>query len=84
MRGIESIAGAPQEKAGDRDATARRLLGELKPYKRIYNILDEEPEPPDPADAMGLGGSAGGTTRRRWYKRIRRIRETVLDLGGRL
>ena len=33
MRGIESIAGASQEKAGDRGATARRLLGELAPYK---------------------------------------------------
>ena len=33
MRGIESIAGAPREKAGDRGATGRRLLGELKPYK---------------------------------------------------
>ncbi len=33
MRGIESIASTPQEKAGDRGATGRRLLGELKPYK---------------------------------------------------
>ena len=33
MRGIESIAGAPREKAGDRGMTGRRLLGELKPYK---------------------------------------------------
>ena len=33
MRGIESIAQASQEKAGDRGTTARRLLGELKPYK---------------------------------------------------
>jgi ATP-binding cassette subfamily B protein/subfamily B ATP-binding cassette protein MsbA len=33
MRGIESIAGSSQEKAGDRGATGRRLLGELKPYK---------------------------------------------------
>ena len=33
MRGIESIAGAPQEKAGNRGNTARRLLGELRPYK---------------------------------------------------
>lgn len=33
MRGIESIAGASQEKAGDRGTTARRLLRELAPYK---------------------------------------------------
>ena len=33
MRGIESIAGASQEKAVDRGATSRRLLGELIPYK---------------------------------------------------
>lgn len=33
MRGIESIAGETQEKARDRGATGRRLLGELKPYK---------------------------------------------------
>lgn len=33
LRGIESIAGDTQEKAGDRGATGRRLLGELKPYK---------------------------------------------------
>ena len=33
MRGIESIAGETQEKATDRGATGRRLLGELAPYK---------------------------------------------------
>ncbi|MGB3633387.1 MAG: ABC transporter ATP-binding protein, partial [Rubrobacteraceae bacterium] len=33
LRGIESIARETQEKAGDRGATGRRLLGELKPYK---------------------------------------------------
>ncbi len=33
MRGIESIAGSSQQKAGDRGAIGRRLLGELKPYK---------------------------------------------------
>jgi len=34
MRGIESIAKAPQERAEDRGTTARRLLGELRPYSR--------------------------------------------------
>lgn len=34
MRGIESIARAPQERAEDRGTTARRLLGELRPYRR--------------------------------------------------
>ena len=32
IRGIESIASAPQERAEDRAATTRRLLGELRPY----------------------------------------------------
>src|SRR5918994_808688 len=34
MRSIESIARAPQERAEDRSTTARRLLGELRPYSR--------------------------------------------------
>jgi ATP-binding cassette, subfamily B, multidrug efflux pump len=34
MRSIESIARAPQERAEDRRATARRLVGELRPYGR--------------------------------------------------
>src|SRR3712207_2105821 len=34
MRSIESIARAPQERAEDRGATARRLVGELRPYRR--------------------------------------------------
>lgn len=34
MRGIESIARDPGEKAGDRGRIARRLLGKLRPYKR--------------------------------------------------
>ena len=34
MRSIESIARAPQERAEDRGATARRLMGELRPYRR--------------------------------------------------
>ena len=34
MRSIESIARAPQERAENRSATARRLLGELPPYSR--------------------------------------------------
>lgn len=34
MRGIQSIAEIPQEKAADRGATTRRLLSELSPYKR--------------------------------------------------
>lgn len=33
MRGIESIARAPQERATDRRTTARRLLAELTPFK---------------------------------------------------
>lgn len=33
-RGLASIAGAPQERAGDRGATARRLVAELRPYLR--------------------------------------------------
>lgn len=40
MRSIESIAGAPRERAGDRGATARRLLSELGPYRsRLLAIL---------------------------------------------
>src|SRR5918999_1850740 len=34
MRSIESIARTPQERAEYRGATARRLLGELRPYSR--------------------------------------------------
>ena len=34
MRSIESIARAPQERAEDKGATARRLLAELRPYSR--------------------------------------------------
>jgi ATP-binding cassette, subfamily B, multidrug efflux pump len=34
MRSIESIARTPQERAQDRGATARRLLGEFRPYGR--------------------------------------------------
>jgi ATP-binding cassette, subfamily B, multidrug efflux pump len=34
MRSIESIAGVPREQAENRSATARRLLGELRPYGR--------------------------------------------------
>ncbi len=34
MRSIESIARTPQEHAEDRGTTARRLLGELRPYSR--------------------------------------------------
>ena len=34
MRSIESIARAPQERAEDKGATARRLLAELQPYSR--------------------------------------------------
>ena len=39
MRGIQSIAEAPQEKAADRGATARRLLSELAPYKRAMLVV---------------------------------------------
>jgi ATP-binding cassette, subfamily B, multidrug efflux pump len=38
MRSIESIARAPQERADDRSATARRLLGELRPYSRSLSL----------------------------------------------
>ena len=34
MRSIESIARTPQERAENRGETARRLLGELRPYRR--------------------------------------------------
>ena len=34
MRSIESIARAPQERAENKGTTARRLLGELRPYCR--------------------------------------------------
>jgi ATP-binding cassette subfamily B multidrug efflux pump len=34
MRSIESIARTPQERAEDKSATARQLLGELRPYSR--------------------------------------------------
>jgi ATP-binding cassette subfamily B multidrug efflux pump len=34
VRGIESMARAPRERAENRGATARRLLGELRPYGR--------------------------------------------------
>jgi ATP-binding cassette, subfamily B, multidrug efflux pump len=34
LRSIESIARVPQEQAENRSATARRLLGELRPYGR--------------------------------------------------
>ena len=53
MRGIESIAGADQEKAGDRGTTGRRLLGELKPYKSqmAYALV---------LVLLGAGSQAGG------------------------
>ena len=53
MRGIESIAGAGQEKAGDRGATGRRLLGELRPYKSqmAYALV---------LVLLGAGSQAGG------------------------
>ena len=34
MRSIESLARTSQERAEDRGATARRLLGELRSYSR--------------------------------------------------
>jgi ATP-binding cassette subfamily B multidrug efflux pump len=34
MRGIESIARVPQERAENKGATTRRLLSELGPYRR--------------------------------------------------
>ena len=39
MRGIQSIAEVPREKAADRGATARRLLSELAPYKREMLVV---------------------------------------------
>jgi ATP-binding cassette subfamily B multidrug efflux pump len=39
MRSIESIARAPQEHAENRSATARRLLGELRPYSRSLALV---------------------------------------------
>lgn len=53
MRGIESIAGADQEIAGDRRTAGRRLLGELKPYKSqmTYALV---------LVLLGAGSQAGG------------------------
>ncbi|MEJ7814262.1 MAG: ABC transporter ATP-binding protein, partial [Rubrobacter sp.] len=39
IRGIESIARTPQERAGDRGATTRRLLGELRPYSGKLGLV---------------------------------------------
>ena len=39
MRGIQSIAQVPREKAADRGATARRLLSELAPYRREMLVV---------------------------------------------
>ena len=39
MRGIQSIAEVPQEKAADRGATARRLLSELATYRREMLVV---------------------------------------------
>ena len=39
MRGIQSIAEVPQEKAADRGATARRLLSELAHYRREMLVV---------------------------------------------
>ncbi|MDQ3637218.1 MAG: ABC transporter ATP-binding protein/permease, partial [Actinomycetota bacterium] len=36
IRGIQSIAEAPQEKAADRATTARRLISELSPYRWTF------------------------------------------------
>ncbi len=36
MRGIQSMAEAPQEKAADRATTARRLVSELWPYRWTF------------------------------------------------
>jgi len=33
QRGLEAMASGPQERARDRRATARRLLGELGPHR---------------------------------------------------
>jgi ATP-binding cassette subfamily B protein/subfamily B ATP-binding cassette protein MsbA len=39
VRSIRSIASAPQERAENRGATARRLLGELRPYGRSLVLV---------------------------------------------
>ncbi|MDQ4062772.1 MAG: ABC transporter ATP-binding protein, partial [Actinomycetota bacterium] len=53
MRGIESVARVPRERAGNTGATARRLLGELKPYGRqlVLALL---------LIVLGAGAQAGG------------------------
>jgi ATP-binding cassette subfamily B multidrug efflux pump len=38
MRGIESMARAPQERAEDKSAAARQLLDELRPYSRSLTL----------------------------------------------
>jgi ATP-binding cassette, subfamily B, multidrug efflux pump len=53
MRSIESIVRTPRERAEDRGATARRLLGELRPYNRqlvLALVLV----------VLGAGAQAGG------------------------
>jgi ATP-binding cassette subfamily B protein/subfamily B ATP-binding cassette protein MsbA len=53
MRSIESIARTPREKAENKGATARRLLGELRPYGRqlvLALVLV----------VLGAGAQAGG------------------------
>jgi ATP-binding cassette, subfamily B, multidrug efflux pump len=39
VRSIQSIARAPQERASDRGATTRRLVGELRPYGRSLSLV---------------------------------------------
>jgi ATP-binding cassette subfamily B multidrug efflux pump len=39
MRSIQSLARTPQERAENRGATARRLLGELRPYSRSLLLV---------------------------------------------
>ncbi|MEJ7872551.1 MAG: ABC transporter transmembrane domain-containing protein, partial [Rubrobacteraceae bacterium] len=53
MRGIESIAGGSRERPGNTGTTARRLLGELKPYSRQLVLAFV-------LIVLGAGAQAGG------------------------
>jgi ATP-binding cassette subfamily B protein/subfamily B ATP-binding cassette protein MsbA len=53
MRSIESIASTPRERAENRRATVRRLLGELRPYSRQLVLAFV-------LVVLGAGAQAGG------------------------
>jgi ATP-binding cassette subfamily B protein/subfamily B ATP-binding cassette protein MsbA len=53
VRGIESVARVPRERAGNREETARRLLSELRPYRRQLLLAFV-------LIVLGAGAQAGG------------------------